>query len=336
MKTFLIVISFLVSGVLSANACTYDSIQRISGTVNPYESSSVAAAYARAIDTLSLCDENQYFAGEALGKRFNSYEGYASQMMARTAQSRIRSMNPDFARGMALGIVDQVNVYERISTSWMVWAVVEIARVYRTAARELAFKLSAKDSSYEEDGTSYIRSGVASLIEIAKSVNPPDNGGGGGGNPPQSMWSFRSEQQTCVDYYSGPWGTYYACPKYTASVADAKGNRLILNCSSQNAGIEFRVQLGREMARLLVGKELETFSFGTDKLQQIMGVPYFIQQANALYSGEVLAPEILDHLAADRRLVVGFRLNAGESNLSLNFSLGGSNAAIKQLKQVCQ
>lgn len=149
-----------------------------------------------------------------------------------------------------------------------------------------------------------------------------------------SIWAFHSKNQSC-DYYNGPWGYYYPCLRYYTTVSDNLGNRLILTCKNNESGIQFRVKLGNNMNNQLYQSQIESVSFGTNKLSQSMGEVYYIGQDNSLYVTEPISDELLVHLKSDKSLKVNFRINSGEANIQLGFTLKGSNQAVSKLIQVC-
>ncbi len=152
---------------------------------------------------------------------------------------------------------------------------------------------------------------------------------------PGSYWAFRSQNEGC-DFISGPWGRYELCPRYFASVSDNQGNRIVLSCKSENAGIEFRVSLGNNLWAQLASKTIQSLGFAVNGSAQALGIPYVIARDQTLLAEEVLAPEMLDRLRSGSKLNILIRANSGEFNQQLPFTLQGSNKAITQLLQVCQ
>ncbi len=327
MKSVIMFSTFaLISWSSPSFACTYETIDLIVSKINPYETASVTASTRNALNTLKLCDENLEYAGRKIGGMFNSYETTSTAYMAQIVSSEAPLMSEDMSQGLGLGMIEKLNLYELSSSQWMMSSIYDLAKSHPALAKIFALELMKKSNPYEEEAEAYLQKTVAALTTLS-SVSPPVDGG--------SIWTFKSQSQTCTTY-PGPWGTYYECPQYSASVSDLKGNRIVLTCQSQNAGIEMQIRMASVSVSQVNFASISGLSFGTDSLIQAMGIPYQIPQARTLIAEEVLSTELLNALRSDKNLRIGIRSQSGEKNFQMTFPLSGSNIAIQKLMQVCQ
>lgn len=309
-----------------AEACTPDTIRTIVGQIQTYQQRSVGNQLSAVLDNLALCDENLDLAGQLIGRSFTPYQDYATSVMSEIIQSRANQLPSELVRGLGLGIIYEIAMYQHNPTVYMLNAILALARAQPQYARLFALELLKKQTPYQVETNNQLLAAVGYLRNMT--VAAPPTGG-------SSIWAFRSQSESCEDV-AGPWGRYELCPRYFASVSDAYGNRVVLACKSGNAGIEFRVALGSDLWRQAQSVRIQTLAFGTGSSMQSLGVPYVIARDRSLLAEEVLAPEILQQLRSASKLKIAIRANSGESQLSLNFTLAGSGKAIGSLLNVCR
>lgn len=327
-KTILIL--GLVLGSLittSALACTMETIEKITNEVDPYYGNKVAGSLDNAIRVLGLCDENLGQAGILLGRTFDPYYRNSTQEMSQTVTALATQLHPELRRGLSEGMIEKVDLYYQTS-KWIMRSVYDLAKADSSLAKPSALALMKKSDSYYRDTDSYLKSTVDNLIRLAQThvVDPIPSG---------SIWSFRSENKVCKSY-PGPWGKYYVCPQYSASVADMKGNRILLTCSSMQDGIEMQLRLASESWMQIEPSTVSGVAFGTNSIRQSMGIPFVLPEHRVLILEEVLSEEVLTALQRDKTLSLKVRSRSGEKELQLNVPLSGSNAAISKLRSVCQ
>jgi hypothetical protein len=237
---------------------------------------------------------------------------------------RAPKLNNDLVHGLGLGLINRVDLYYE-STASILNAIVALGTSHNEYAKEFALSLLQKSDPYYENTDTQLKSAVASLRNAANAPSGDSS----------EIWSFRSENKVCKTI-PGQWGDYYPCPKYTASVSDQKGNRILLTCRSNEFGINFRIRPSRELWSQLANAKIEGLGFGTDKIHQWLGIPYLISEDFSLFAEEALSEELLNHLRSDKVLNITLRLNSGESNRSVRFNLSGSNKAIEKLLSYCR
>lgn len=327
MKTLFVIIVGLSCFSQVSSACTYQTIDSMISSIDPYRSDQVGISFEAAIENLSLCDENLDYAGRKLASTFDPYREESTQIMTKVILNTSAALRSEIVGGLGLGLINQIDMYRHNSTIYMLRTIIQLGTDHQEYAKQFALELLKKADPYREATNNELLKAVKTLRELAQSPVTPET--------PSSIWSFKSEDRTCKTM-NGPWGEYYPCPKYTASVSDNKGNRLILTCRSNEAGINFRIRPSREFWNNIWNSTLETISFGTDKINQQMGVPYMVGDDQAIYVEEPISEELLMSLRADNVLNINMRLNSGESSAALTYRLAGSNQAISKLMSYCQ
>jgi hypothetical protein len=324
---FFLVLVGVLAVPLYSEACSIQTIDAMVDPIDPYESFSAKKNLQAVLENLQLCDENLFYAGDKVAKKFDPFYTRSSLFMSDIVRSNSSGLSEELASGLGLGLIDGIDLFYNNSTIYMLEAILQLARDHSNNAKQFAIELLKKSDPYYKAINNELLKAVRTLRELANSTSNPQL--------PSSIWSFRSEERTCKDI-SGPWGYYYPCPRYTASIADAKGNRLILSCRSNEHGINFRIRPSRELWNKVSNSEINTISFATNTINQQMGVPYMISEDGAIYVEESISEELLDRLRADKFLNIKMRLNSGESSAVLNYKLSGSNKAITKLMSYCQ
>ncbi|MES2768951.1 MAG: hypothetical protein V4596_07390 [Bdellovibrionota bacterium] len=213
MKNFCIGLFLLVMIFSPASeACTTQTINETVSTVDPYREHQVESNFDNALKNLSLCDENLFYAGKKLGKSFDPYREISTYVMSNVVIRNASTINNELAYGLGLGLINELDLYRHSSTIYMLRSIVQLAKVNTQNAKEYAIETLKKSDPYREKTNRELLKAVEILRELAKpSPTEPQ--------APTSIWSFRSEERTCKTI-PGPWGDYYPCPKYTASVKD--------------------------------------------------------------------------------------------------------------------
>lgn len=318
----------MVCFVQTSFACTVETVNKIVSTIDPFREKSIQLNFTNAIESLSLCDENLFYAGKELGRSFDPFRVESTFIMSKVVIQEAGNINNELAYGLGLGLIGNLDLFRHNSTVYMLNAIIELARSNVGIAKEYALETMKKSDPFREQSNRELMKAVKILRELAQPpVLPPET--------PSSIWSFRSEDRVCKTI-PGPWGYYYPCPKYTASIVDNRGNRLILTCSSNEYGINFRIRPSRELWNNIWSSTVESISFGTDKITQQMGLPYLINDDTAVHVEEPISEELLERLKADKVLNIKMRLNSGESSANLTYKLTGSNKAITTLMSYCQ
>lgn len=309
-----------------SKACTMETINEIASKINPYNEDEVSTTLQSTLDVIQLCDENLFYAGTAIGQKFNPYYDTASLTMSRVISNQASAMDSEFSKGVALGIIAKVNLYYD-TTIYFLNAIISLGKTNPSSAKELAIELLKKSNSYYTTTNNQL----LQAVDILKSYAPVNHK-----NPGSQIWSFKSDNKTCREL-RGPWrGAYYVCPQYYASVVDRKGNRITLTCNSEEYGIDLRARPSRELWNQIQNASIDGLNFGTNNINQWLGIPYLVTEDYTLLAESTLSEELLDGLRNDKFLELIFRLNSGEKELSMLFSLAGSNQAIKKLLEHCQ
>jgi hypothetical protein len=312
---------------LRSMACTQERIQNITENIHFYNSDAAIQVDLAIQNITELCDENLFFAGLDIGEKFEPYHPVQVRAAANVISTRANQMPSEMIRGLGIGLIRKISIFNGDTTLILADAVAILGESQSIYAKEFALELLEKKHGSYPTESQYIQNAVDRLkLQMGNSPSPILG---------SSIWAFHSQNQHC-DYYSGPWGYYYPCQRYYTSVSDNFGNRLILNCGQEESGIQFRVKLGPNLRKQLYRSQIESVSFGTDKISQSMGAVYFIAQDNSIYVVEPISYELLSALRSDKRLRVNFRLNSGETNIQLDFTLKGSNRAVVQLSHACQ
>ncbi len=309
-----------------SEACSAERIESIANGINFYTSNVYEKIDQAIVSVTSLCDENLYDAGWVVGSKFYPYYQVNVENSSRVIIDRIALMSPEFARGLGLGLIDQLYLYYAASTKAMTAAIRALGSAYPVHAKEFALLLMEKKNEYYQESNYHIQKAIEVLTEAYI--------GGGNSTSGSSIWAFHSRNQSC-DSYVGPWGDYYPCLRYFTTVSDNVGNQLVLTCGQNEQGIQFRVLLSRNVLRQVAGSRINTLAFGSEKRMQSMGSVYFVRKDRALLVSEPLSEELLTRLRSDKTLFVNLRMNSGESGLSIKFKLNGSNKAISQLMNYC-
>lgn len=330
MKRILWSVLLIGLGSFRAEACTNETIDSITSKIDPYYQHKAGAALAQSLSALELCDENLFYAGARIGRKFDPYYKLATYDMASVVIKSAKSLPLDLNQGLGLALVQKVDLYYYNTAVYILKAISGLGAKAPQNAKQFALELLKRQDPYYSSNEQLLQT----VQELQKYAKQSGGGGSGGGSQQGSYWAFRSRSEDC-GYEAGAWGQYELCPRYFASVSDTYGNRVVLTCKAPNAGIEFRVSFGNSVWTQLLGKQVQTLGFGTSGAIQSLGVPYVVNRDQTLLAEEVLAPEILDDLRRGNSLDILVRLDAGESNLNLKFTLNGSNKAISDLLQVC-
>jgi hypothetical protein len=323
--TFLCLIALTFLPHIS-QACTAQTLMDMTDNIKFYNNDVATQVDLTIKNITQLCDENLYLAGDQIGQKFVPYEPIRVKNAAAVLVQNLEKMPADMVRGLGLALIEKISLPYQETTATFANTVASFGLKHTYLAKEFAINLlKKKNVSYPEESQS-IQYAVDRLMTV---IDHGDSSSIG-----SSIWAFHSSNQSC-NYYSGPWGYYYPCPRFYSTVSDNLGNRLILTCKSNESGIQFRVKLGRNVANQLYQAQIESVSFGTNNLSQSMGEVYYIGQDNSLYVTEPISDELLIHLKSDKSLKVNFRINSGEANIQLGFTLKGSNQAISKLIQAC-
>lgn len=329
MKNGVLILFVLFNFGATALACSMSTLNSITSPIDPYYDNRVGQQVESALSSLSLCDENSEYGARLIGLKFDPYYTFSTGYMVESILPKINNLSVESALGLGFSVINKIDLYYSQSTEWMTYLIVELAKSRPQNAKQFALALLAKQDSYYREANQFILNAVEKIQKIAfKVVQAPSYQVG-------SIWAFRSENETC-DYYTTPWGRYSICPKYTASVSDQFGNRIILTCHSENFGIEFRLKLAGQSWANVAGENIQSLGFGSGQQVISLGVPYLVRQDKTLVAEEVLSPEMLWQLKSASKLEIKMRVNSGEKNVSLNFPLKGSNQAISRLLQYCQ
>lgn len=324
MKKILLTILVSLCFYSSAWACTYETINTITENIEA-DYSTAAMQLEQSLRTLNLCDENLYYAGNSIGSKFDPSYQNSTYRMSEVIIKYSTSMNSDLIRGLGIALIKGLELDYGNSSIYMLRSVLALGKAAPIHSKEFALNLlKVQDPDYANANNQLL----ATVEQLQQTIqNNPEP-------VPGSYWSFRSQNESC-DFISGPWGQYELCPRYFASVSDNRGNRIVLSCKSENAGIEFRFSVGNSLWSQIASKTIQSLGFAVNGSAQSLGIPYVIARDQTLLAEEVLAPEMLDKLRTGKNLSISLRANSGEFSQQLPFTLQGSNKAITRLLQVC-
>jgi hypothetical protein len=312
---------------IKAQACETTTIDSIVDNIDPHQTSQVDQATAVALNAFTLCDENLNYAGAALGHSFDSHEQGSTYRMTTVIAQNAKSISPEIKEGLVPALIDELDLHDYYSTAYILQLIEILIDKNSSLARKAALQLLSTQDPHAYSNNLLIAT-VTRLQKIAVQTPTPETGG-------SSIWAFRSRNTPCDDV-TGPWGRYQLCPKYSASVADKYGNQIVLTCSSERYGIDFRVKFASSVWSKLSDANIETLAFGTNGTNQSMGVPYVIREDRALLASEPVSDEVMGKLLGANAADIYIRANSGEKNVGLRFTLKGSGKAIKKLMQYCE